>query len=104
MIIFQSSYPSFRKSQFIIVCGALCLSLAGTANADMEKKYDQLRTCLDISIATEVAKEKPSKDAVLGNCEKEFIRATSRMTPAGKAKIKRTLRAGLEQTLTKPTK
>lgn len=104
MIISQDSYPTIRKPPLLAACGILCLLLAGAANSDTQAKSDKLKTCLDNNIAAEIAKARPSTDAVLAQCDKEFMAVTERLTPKGKAKIKKKLGASVKQNVAKSKK
>lgn len=87
------------KTTLLIACGLLGLCFTGLANATLQAKSDQLKTCITTSLELERAKETPSTQAVLAKCANEITALTATLTPEGVAKVRQNLNAGIAQAL-----
>ncbi len=87
------------KTKTLIACGLLGLCFTGLANANLQAKSDQLKTCITNSVELEREKETPSAQAVLAKCANEITALTATLTPEGVAKVRQNLNAGIAQAL-----
>ena len=94
---------STQAKLLITTAVAAILFTAGVSNShannELQATADLLKTCLDKNIAEQTAKQKPSKEAVIGRCKKEFDALEDKLPASAKVALKQNIQTGVGKKL-----